>query len=58
MSRPSAARVPARIRPLKSSRVERASISRPLPPQESRSFVSLLDASAEDLEGCCSWRPT
>ena len=52
MSRPSAARVPARIRPVKSARVERASISRPLPPQESRSFVSLLDASAEDLEGC------
>ncbi len=52
MSRQSAARVPARIRPVRSSRVERASISRPLPPPQSRSFVSLLDASAEDLERC------
>jgi ornithine carbamoyltransferase len=48
MSRPSAARVPTRIRPVKSPRVVRASGA----PARARSFVSLLDASPEAVERC------
>jgi ornithine carbamoyltransferase len=48
MSRPSAARVPARIRPVKAPRVVRASMR----PAQVRSFVSLLDASPEEIERC------
>jgi ornithine carbamoyltransferase len=48
MSRPSAARVPTRVRPMKSPRVVRASIAR----ARARSFVSLLDAAPEDVDRC------
>jgi len=48
MSRPSATRAPARIRPVKSSRVLRASMV----PHRARSFVSLLDVSPEDVDRC------
>jgi ornithine carbamoyltransferase len=48
MSRPTAARVPARLRPVKTSRVLRASIV----PHRARSFVSLLDVSPEDVDRC------
>jgi ornithine carbamoyltransferase len=52
MSRSSAARVPARIRPVKSSRVERPSTRASALPPRARSFVSLLDVSAEEIERC------
>jgi ornithine carbamoyltransferase len=52
MSRPSAARVPARIRPEKSLRVDRPTLRAPALPPRTRSFVSLLDASAEEIERC------
>jgi ornithine carbamoyltransferase len=49
MSRSSAARMPTRIRPVKSSRPS----ARPSAlPARARSFVSLLDASAEEIERC------
>ena len=48
MSRPSAARVPTRIRAVKSPRVDRTSML----PARRRSFVSLLDALPEDIERC------
>jgi ornithine carbamoyltransferase len=48
MSRPTAARVPARLRPVKTSRVLRASIV----PHHARSFVSLLDVTPEDVDRC------
>jgi ornithine carbamoyltransferase len=48
MSRPIAARVPTRIRPVKAPRVVRASMR----PAQTPSFLSLLDASPDEIERC------